>query len=190
MTIEALLRQQPSGSATAAPFSAALKATLQPLWTAFCLFAAKRIDLRERALKGCDMENQLIKKVVEANPLSEDLFDVDAVEEIFAQAERQAKSVASLLGFRTQFKRKRSSSRGQRTPKKQRGRGAHNQGHQGYRGQHHQQGTPQYGQQGYYTPSRGYPSTPRSRGGYRGKGRGGRSPGTPKTTPPAQNKSF
>ena len=53
------------------------------------------------------MENQLIKKVVEANPLSEDLFDVDAVEEIFAQAERQAKSVASLLGFRIQFKRKR-----------------------------------------------------------------------------------
>ena len=202
ITIEAILRQAGSNSPMAPPLSAALKATLQPLWTAFCLFSTKRIHLRERALKGCFRESQLVQKLVESNPLSETLFDQEVVDEVFQQAEHQAKSIASLLTFKPPFKRKRSTSRCEGTPRYPRMRAQQRGGHRGqhqspYRSPYHGQGFQQQQQnqyqslngQGYqgqasYNPTRGYPSTPR-RWNYRGRGLGGRSPGTPKS-PSAQ----
>ena len=195
--------------------AAALKATLQPLWTSFCLFASKRTSLRDKALKGCFKESGLVQKLVETNPLSETLFDKDVVDEVFSQAEHQAKSVAALLQFRPSVRRKRQAPRGRGTPRTPRMRG---QSRGMMRGQHQYQqyqspsyyySSPYRGgyqggqspgrqgnygfqgfQQGYYNP-RGYPSTPR-RWANRGRGRGGRSPGTPKNTPPQhqQAKGF
>ena len=186
---ESVLRQQGAATDISPALSAILKATLQPLWSAFCLFVNKRISLREKAIRGCNRENQLVQRLVETNIFSEALFDPAAVEEVFMQAERQAKSVASLLAFRPFFKRKRSASRGQRTPRSKRG------GYGG--GRASQQGTPaqQSGQgqgqnqQGQSTPAKSYPNTPR-RTGYRGRGRGGRSPGTPKKSPASQKANF
>ena len=117
---------------------------------------------------------------METNPLSETLFDVGAVEDILTQAERQAKSVASLLQFRQETKRKRSSSRNQRTPKYVKNNQQQKGKQQGQTPQNQSQN-----QQSQGTPSRNYPTTPR-RNNYRGKGRGGRSPGTPRNTPKSQ----
>ena len=180
MTAEAVLRQQGHESDISPALSGIVKATLQPLWTAFCLFVTKRIALRERALKGCYTENQLYQKLIEANIMSEGLFDKDAVDEIFSKAEHQAKSVISLLGFRQQYRGQKSGPRGRGTPNRRGGyRGRQQQtprGGQGYqRGNQYQRGN----------SNRGYPGTPR-RNAYKGRGRGGRSPATPRTTPPAQ----
>ena len=183
---EGVLRQQGPNAEVSPVLSAILKSSLQPLWSAFCLFANKRIGLREKATKGCFRENQLVQKLVETNIFSETLFDNGAVEEVFQQAERQAKSLSSLLNFRQQFKRKRSSSKGQRTPKSQRTSGYQKPQSQTPRQQGNQFQQRQ-SQQGQSTPGRQYPSTPRGRG-YRGRGRGGRSPGTPQQqTPGKQN---
>ena len=182
ITTEAVLRQQGSEAAITPALSAILKSTLQPLWTAFCLFVEKKVALRKRALKGCWTENQLVQKLFECNMLSEQLFDKDTVEEVFAQAEHQAKSVASLLEFKPEQRKQKSSARGRGTPNRRgqnyRGRGTPSP-RGGNRGNYYQG---QQGQgRGAYQSHRGYPSTPRGNA-YRGKGRGGRSPGTPKAT--------
>ena len=141
ITAEAVPRQQGPDADISPALSAILKSTLQPLWTAFGLFVEKKVTLRKSAIIGCYPENQMVQKLLESNMLSEPLFDKEAVEEVFTQAEHQAKSVAALLDFKQPYKRPRYSGRGRGTPNRRgqfyRGRQARNP-QRGGRGNYHQ----------------------------------------------------
>ena len=66
------------------------------------MFAKKKLALRRLALKNFWADNSLVIKLLSSNPLTEDLFDIQAVEIVISQAEHQAKSVALVLGMKSQ----------------------------------------------------------------------------------------
>ena len=97
---ESLARQVKRGAPASPAAFALVKVLLQPLWTAFSFFAAKRIHIRKLALKGCSSESTLVQKLVSSDPLSKDLFDQETVEWVIMRADRQVKSVLAILQFR------------------------------------------------------------------------------------------
>ena len=180
MAVEAIVRQQGPDDPAHAALLGALKSTFQPLWTSFGEFARKKLWLRRRALLGCVYDNNIVHRLISSDPLSEDVFGREAVDALFDQAARLAKSVSFLLGFQPVFKRKPQVQRG---GLQKRMRGA-------YGGVLRQPGTPRVVQpraQTQQAQSGGvnarYPVTPRRKGNRQNRGRGGRSPGTPGNTP-------
>ena len=131
--VEALLLQQGSQDSAIGPLSAALKLSLPPLWSAFVNFAAKRLELRQRALQGCDLDGQQARRLLSSSPLSSDLFgqaEVDVLKEV---ALHQATSVSSVLSFNPPAKRPSSYSHS-------RGKGKRRKPDQGHPGQTSQGG--------------------------------------------------
>ena len=94
--------------------------SLQPLWSSFLIYAKKKLQLRKSALRSFWPEHSLVIKLMASNPLSEELFEKEAVEEVICQAERQAKSVLSILGTRPSGTKRAASVSTGRTPKRQR----------------------------------------------------------------------
>ena len=196
---EAIARQFNKDDPASAPHFAMLKMTLQPLWTSFMLFCQKKLELRKLALRHCFRESTLVVRLLSSNPLSPDLFDQEAMSWVTAQADRQARSILTVLGFRAPAPKRPAATQLQNTPKRQR-----QQQSPGYQRQQSTPGTPgrspsyqQDHRQSYYTsPGRGNhyyssparptyqgppagntPSTPRGRGYRSPRGRAGRSPG-------------
>ena len=85
------------------------KGGLLTLWQAFHSFASKKLTLRRRALRGCNVEGEQFHRMVAGNPFSATLFEPSTVQAIKDQAATQAKSVMQILGF-TPFKRPGDSS--------------------------------------------------------------------------------
>ena len=176
---EAMAKQFESDDVQSHGCFALAKLSLQPLWTAFCVFATKKLALRRAALKGCQKENTLVTKLFRSTPFTPSLFDPEVVELVVSQADHQAKPVLSLLGFRPQAAKRSASSSGSRR-KRRRGDSQH-------RSRGGQSSGPQSGQRTpdrrrrSPSPSRGKsPGTP-ARGSQkspRGRGKGG--PRTPK----------
>ena len=98
MPLEAVLLRQDASPACLMAIKASLKASLQPLWTNFASFAAKKLALRKRALRGCYPEVENYQRLISSNPLSTSLFDPVIVESIKDQAAAQSKSVLQVLG--------------------------------------------------------------------------------------------
>ena len=188
MIAESLARQSsPEDPSTASKY-ALLKSSLQPLWTAFVLFSKKKLDLRKKALKNCWPDNVLVLKLLMSNPFSEDLFSKEAMEDITMQAERQAKSLLSILGFkgykraapqqqvRPQKRQRGASSQrsaGQRTPSRYRSDSVS-------RDRSGEQDSQQSRNKQNSSPGRRYPGTPKRSYHRSPKGRGGKSPVTPR----------
>ena len=83
---------------------ASIKASLQSLWANFSSFAAKKLALRKRALRGCLVDGENYLRLVSSNPLSASLFDPQEVQRIRDQAATQSKSSLHILDF-SGFKR-------------------------------------------------------------------------------------
>ena len=191
---EALASQQSSESAMATPLRALIKLSLQPLWAAFGAFCRRRMELRKKALRGCNYENRLVQRLVASDPLTEDLFDQEAVDKVLLQAENQAKPVLDMLGFKP-FSRKRSAS-------SQRPRSAKRARFQGYRRQQAQKSQTPGQMQGKgrgssFDPDSAASAQGRSQSGWRGRsgksprGRGSRSPGNSRRQQSSQgDKTF
>ncbi|XP_064116557.1 myosin-1B-like [Macrobrachium nipponense] len=79
----------------------------------------RNTKLRKLALRGCFMENTLVLKLLSSDPLSKDLFHKDALEEVVTQADHQAKSMLTMLGFRNSATKRPSSQQRIRTSKRQ-----------------------------------------------------------------------
>ena len=115
-----MARQCPSDNPMSPGLFSMLKMSLQPLWSSFLLFAKKKLQLRKSALRSCWPDHSLVIKLMASNPISEDLFDREAVEEVIHQAERQAKSVLAIIGTRSMGVKRSAPQTPGRTPKKQR----------------------------------------------------------------------
>ena len=94
-----------------------LRLSLLPLWLATLEFCRARPDLRSAALKGCIAIRKAFctKETfiqVPPPPLSAALFSfsTERVQQLFRQADTQAKSVSFLLGCNEAIKRKSTSS--------------------------------------------------------------------------------
>ena len=209
LAVESLLVQLGKQASVAPALAGLLKLSLQPLWSSFGFFCRKKLELRRKALRGCNHEIRLVQRLLGSNPLTEDIFEQEVVDSVLVQAEHQAKPILDLLGYKY-VPRKRSGSRQRgRTPKRARGpqttRGAGGQ-HKSQQQQSLQQQNPQQQhqhQQGFsqrqFWWHRGQNYTPQRRGrgwyGSRGqspRGRGSRSPCTPGRSPSSQGrgKSF
>ena len=105
LATESLAHQFPGDGPLASALLSLLKQTLPPLWTAFGLFAKKKLQLRKLALKGCFNESLLYLKLLASNPLSPELFHPDALTEVTVKAENQGKSLLQILEFKTRLKK-------------------------------------------------------------------------------------
>ena len=186
LTAEALARQHRTDASTSSPYYLLVKATLQPVWTSFLLWAQKKLELRKIALRSCYKENNLAVKLLASNPLSEELFDPDTMQTVNDAADHQAKSLLLILGFQFDYKRKQSNQ-GQRNPKRHKKAG-NQQAASNFSGQqqHHMQYNPHSPSRRNQSPGRQQgqqrqPSTPRGRRWRPSKHRGGRTPNTPST---------
>ena len=99
---EALTKQVTHDSPLRPGLLALLKSTLTPLWTAFGVFAQKKLQLRKLAMKEFWSEGQLFLRLLCSDPMSEELFAPDALAHVVAQAEHQAKSLLQILGHKSQ----------------------------------------------------------------------------------------
>ena len=105
IALEAILLQTGENASDASAHAAALKMSLLPLWNTFEVFAAKRLQLRKKALVGCFPENPHVRNLVSSSPFSAGLFSSNAIQELNRQALHQAKPILVLLEFKAPSKR-------------------------------------------------------------------------------------
>ena len=96
---KALLLQLEAQSLQVASLSAALKLSLPPLWTAFMAFTQRRIELRQKALLGCDTISQQVRCLLQSFPFSQNVFGDEEVAALKEASLRQAKPISWLLSF-------------------------------------------------------------------------------------------
>ena len=184
---EALASQYQAEDVPSSARFALFKLTLQPLWTSFGVFAAKKLALRKAALKGCNRENTLVLKLLRSDPLTSSIFDREVVDLVISQADHQAKPVLTVLGFATQpQKRSGSASRSRSGKRRKSGQQSQQKGQSGsqpsgQRTPDRRRRSPSPGKgRGGGTPGRNPPKSPRGRG--KGNPRTPKRPG--KETPP------
>ena len=105
IALEAILLQTGENASDASAHAAALKMSLLPLWNTFEVFAAKRLQLRKKALVGCFPENPHVRNLVSSSPFSAGLFSSSAIQELNRQVLLQAKPILVLLEFKAPSKR-------------------------------------------------------------------------------------
>ena len=160
ISLEAIILQAGQDSEVAAATAAALKMSLQPLWLAFNTFAKKRVELRTKALEGCNKENPHVRRLI-SSPFSAELFGAQAIEDLQSQALHQAKAALVLLEFKAG--QKRAGDYVPRFNKRARG-----QGYVPRYGRFNRQ--PYFRRSGSRSPSRGRGKSPLRYPGTPGKG--------------------
>ena len=190
LAAEALARQCPSENPFSQGLFAMLKLTLQPLWSSFLMFSRRKLQLRRSALRLCWNDQALVIKLMASNPLTEDLFDMAVVKDVTTQAERQAKSVLTVLGNYPQGIKRGAPQQLPRTPKRQKPGSSYRQD---YQGSTHRSSAQRRDDQGQdfkrkgksSSPSKRLPRTPK-RGQKSPRGRTPRSQNTPRRNQPGQ----
>ena len=187
LAAEAMARQCPPDNLMSPGLFSLLKLTLQPLWSAFLIFAKKKLQLRRSALRACWNDHSLVIKLMASNPLTEDLFDREAVQDVITQAERQAKPVMMLLGKKFQGTKRSAPPGTPRTPKKPRLQQGSSQEQGGYRrdfqSRREDRSFQDRRKDRQSSPSKRGLRTPR-KGNKSPGGRGQRGQGTPNRNPP------